>query len=141
MRFNPPLKTHGGKGAHGGKLARWILSLMAPHTHYVEPYFGGGSVLLLKDPRGVSEVVNDLDGELINWWRVVQDEDRFPRFQRLVEAVPFGKPFWRAARDLLARRDEADPVKWAEASFRGGTVRACLRPGRDRRRKAGAGNG
>ena len=39
--MNVPLKWHGGKNAFQGKLARWIISLMPPHLHYVEPFFGG----------------------------------------------------------------------------------------------------
>ena len=58
-----PLKWHGGKGY----LAKWIISLMPPHVHYVEPFFGGGAVLLEKEPEGVSEVVNDVNAELSNF--------------------------------------------------------------------------
>jgi site-specific DNA-adenine methylase len=69
-----PLKWHGGKNAFNGKLARWITSLMPPHLHYVEPFAGGLAVLLAKNPDGVSDVVNDLDGDLLNFWRVLADE-------------------------------------------------------------------
>ncbi len=51
-----PLKWHGGKFY----LAPTITSLMPEHTHYVEPFFGGGSVLLQKPADGISEVVNDV---------------------------------------------------------------------------------
>ena len=49
-----PLKWHGGKHY----LASEIIALMPRHIHYVEPFFGGGSVLLRKPFEGVSEVVN-----------------------------------------------------------------------------------
>jgi DNA adenine methylase len=68
-----PLKWHGGKHY----LAPKIVALMPPHLHYVEPFFGGGAVLLAKNPDGVSEVVNDLDGDLINFWKVLADEATF----------------------------------------------------------------
>ena len=61
---------------------------------YVEPYFGGGAVLLANDPEGVSEVVNDLNGELTNFWRVLASPDTFADFQRSVEAVPFSEKEW-----------------------------------------------
>src|SRR5215467_10397855 len=74
-RLTPPLKYHGGKQY----LARRIVALMPPHTHYVEPFAGGLAVLLAKDPEGVSEVVNDLDQDLTNFWRVLQGAETFDR--------------------------------------------------------------
>lgn len=86
-----PLKWHGGKGAFNGALAKWIISLMPPHVHYVEPYFGGGSVLLHKNPHGVSEVVNDLNSELITFWAVLRAPEWFAEFHRCLQAVPFSE--------------------------------------------------
>jgi DNA adenine methylase len=82
-----PIKIHGGKHY----LASRIVALMPKHIHYVEPYFGGGSVLLAKDPEGVSEVVNDIDGDLMTFWRVLQAADTFRDFARIVEAMPFSQ--------------------------------------------------
>lgn len=93
-----PLKWHGGKGAFNGKLAKWIISLLPPHAHYVEPFFGGGSVLLHKDPEGVSEVVNDLHQELINFWAVLRADEWFQEFVRCVSAVPFSEAMFDAAK-------------------------------------------
>ena len=93
-----PLKWHGGKGAFNGKLAKWIISLMPPHTHYVEPFFGGGSVLLHKDPEGVSEVVNDLNSELMNFWAVLRSPEWFAEFVRCVQAVPFSEAMFDVAK-------------------------------------------
>src|SRR5262249_39556009 len=104
----PPERGHGGRAAvrvpgplkwHGGKayLAKKIVALMPPHLHYVEPYAGGLSVLLARDPEGTSEVVNDLDGRLVNFWRVLQDPETFERFRRRAEAVPLSRSEWEAA--------------------------------------------
>lgn len=92
-----PLKWHGGKGAFQGKLAKWILSLMPDHTHYVEPYFGGGSVLLRKNPEGVSEVANDINGNLVNFWRVLREcpEDLI----KILELLPFSRDQFNAAKE------------------------------------------
>lgn len=85
--LTPPLKWHGGKHY----LADRIIALMPPHVHYVEPFFGGGAVLLRKDPEGVSEVVNDLNHELINFWQTLQSENNFALLQRYLEATPFSE--------------------------------------------------
>jgi DNA adenine methylase len=87
MKITGPLKWHGGKAY----LASRIVALMPPHVHYVEPFAGGLSVLLAKDPDGVSEVVNDLNDGLSNFWFVLQNVDTFADFKRVVEAVPFSE--------------------------------------------------
>ena len=87
---NTPIKWHGGKHY----LATRIIELMPEHIHYVEPYFGGGSVLLHKNPIGVSEVVNDICGELMNFWRVLRSDDTLHEFARIIQTIPFSKPEW-----------------------------------------------
>lgn len=98
--MNIPLKWHGGKYYMASK----IVDLMPRHIHYVEPFFGGGSVLLARDPedkelwlipnKGVSEVVNDINGRLINFWRILQDPKDFESFRRAVEAIPMAREEW-----------------------------------------------
>jgi DNA adenine methylase len=107
-RVNPPLKWH----IDGGKayLAPKIVALMPPHVHYVEPYAGGLSVLLAKDPEGVSEVVNDLNGDLTIFWRVMQDEGNFREFVRRVEATPFSESEWD-------REPEGEPRHGTELKY------------------------
>jgi len=92
-----PLKWHGGKNAFHGKLAKWIISLMPKHTHYVEPYFGGGAVLLHKDPEGVSEVANDINHQLMNFWRVLGDPFQFPMMQVKLNTIPFSEDEYKTA--------------------------------------------
>lgn len=107
-RIAAPLKWHGGKHY----LAPRIVDLMPPHTHYVEPYAGGLSVLLAKDPEGVSEVVNDINGELTNFWFVLQDDHWFQQMQRKLEAVPFSENEF-----LMASLPTLDPVDRAVSFF------------------------
>jgi DNA adenine methylase len=79
---------------------------MPPHTHYVEPFFGGGAMLFHKDPEGVSEVANDINGELTNFWRVLQSPELFAKFHRLCEATPFSEVEYRAACSFEASPDD-----------------------------------
>lgn len=95
--MNGPLKYHGGKHY----LARQIISLMPRHTHYVEPYGGGLAVLFAKSCEAVSEVVNDLNGDLMNFWRILQDKKAFAEFKRRVESVPFSEVEWHDAEKAL----------------------------------------
>lgn len=85
LKITQPLKWHGGKGY----LASRIADLMPTHLHYVEAFAGGLAVLLAKSPDGVSEVANDLDGWLTNFWKVLAEEALFTQFERRCEATPF----------------------------------------------------
>lgn len=62
--------------------------------HYVEPYCGSCAILFNKPNNlivGHSEVVNDLDRNLINFWRVLQDYILFEQFTRIVNVTPFSE--------------------------------------------------
>jgi len=87
MKNATPLKWHGGKHY----LADRIIELMPDHTHYVEPYFGGGQVLFRKPCEGISEVVNDLNGSLTDFWKVLRDDGSFAEFSRQIQFVPFSE--------------------------------------------------
>ena len=102
--FVNPLKWHGGKHY----IAIRIVQLMPPHIHYVEPFAGGLAVLLAKDPHGVSEVVNDLNGDLTNFWEVLRDEDSFARFNRAVQAMPFSERAWQHSRESASCLDAVE---------------------------------
>lgn len=108
--INPPLKWHGGKHY----LADWIISYMPPHVHYVEPYAGGLSVLLRKPCDGISEVVNDLNTDLTNFWRVLQQSASFEKFRRLCEATPFSDAeYHRANIEQFDICDDPELAAWA----------------------------
>lgn len=80
----PIVRYHGGKW----KLAPWIIGNFPPHRIYVEPFGGGGSVLLRK-PRCYAEIYNDLDGEMVNLFRMVRD--RSTELRRVLELTPFSR--------------------------------------------------
>jgi DNA adenine methylase len=67
--IKPPIPYFGGKITLGPVIA----ALLPEHKHYVEPFCGSLAVLLAK-PRGGHETVNDLDGELMTFWRVLREQ-------------------------------------------------------------------
>jgi DNA adenine methylase len=62
-----PLPYIGGKN----RLATKIISMLPEHTTYVEAFAGGAQVLFHKPPSEV-EVLNDLDFDVVNFFRVCQ---------------------------------------------------------------------
>ncbi|CAM2143739.1 DNA adenine methylase [Pararobbsia alpina] len=93
----PILRFHGGKF----KLADWIISHFPVHRIYVEPYGGAASVLLSKE-RSYQDVYNDLDGELVNLFRVARD--RGPELLHVLELTPYSRDEFR----LSYERSEDD---------------------------------
>lgn len=88
----PVLRWHGGKW----KLAPWIIAQFPPHRVYVEP-FGGAASVLLRKPRAHAEIYNDLDGDVVNLFRVLRGD----RAGELIEALrltPFARQEYDAAR-------------------------------------------
>jgi len=66
---NSPIKWVGGKS----RLREQIIGLLPEHTCYVEPFAGAAWVLFGKSPSPV-EVLNDIDGQLVNFFRVVKEK-------------------------------------------------------------------
>jgi DNA adenine methylase len=62
-----PISYYGGKQT----LAKVILGLIPPHRLYCEPFLGGGAIFFAKEPSKV-EIINDTNGEIINFFEVLQ---------------------------------------------------------------------
>lgn len=67
--LNAPIKWVGGKK----KLRAEIVRLITPHTCYVEVFGGAGWILFAKEKSDV-EVWNDIDSELVNFYRVIKSK-------------------------------------------------------------------
>lgn len=69
IQLKTPITYYGGKQ----KLCSRILELIPKHTLYCEAFVGGGAVFFGKEPSK-SEVLNDTNKELINFYQVVQNK-------------------------------------------------------------------
>ena len=75
-----PLPYIGGKN----RLAKKIISMLPEHTTYVEAFAGGAQVFFHKPPSNV-EVLNDLDNEVVNFFRCAQEHhEELCRYLRFV---------------------------------------------------------
>jgi len=119
----PVLRYHGGKWL----LAPWIISFFPAHRVYVEP-FGGAASVLLRKPRSYAEIYNDLDGEIVNLFRVLRDPTQARELVRVVTLTPYAR-----AEFELSYLADGDPIEQARRtlfrSFAGfGTGGACGHP-------------
>ena len=91
---------------YGGKwrIAPWVISHFPTHKIYVEP-FGGAASVLLRKPRSYAEVYNDLDGSIVNVFRVARDHGA--ELKRLLEMTPYARDEFELAyedtEDLIER--------------------------------------
>ena len=133
----PVLRWQGGKW----KLAPWIISHFPPHRIYVEP-FGGAASVLLRKPRAYAEIYNDLDGEIVNLFRVLRD--RGDQLRQKLELTPFSRSDFQQS-----YQPAADPLEQARRTlvrsamgfgsnahskptgFRSNTTRAFTTPAHD----------
>jgi DNA adenine methylase len=79
-----PISYIGGKNRCASK----IIPLFPEHTTYVEPFAGGAQVFFHKQPSAV-EVLNDLDFEVVNFFRICQWH--YQELVRLLEYVPVSR--------------------------------------------------
>ena len=68
-----------------------LVGLIPPHKSYVEPYFGSGAVLFSKPPSRI-ETVNDLDGDVANLFRCIQQDSEY--LARLVMTTPYSREMY-----------------------------------------------
>ncbi|SFA56450.1 D12 class N6 adenine-specific DNA methyltransferase [Pedobacter suwonensis] len=85
-----PLTYYGGKQT----LAPLIASLIPEHVLYGEPFTGGGAVFFHKPPS-VCEVINDTNGELVNFYQVIKEQ--FLPLQRMIKRTLHCRNAYRQA--------------------------------------------
>lgn len=77
-------------GWYGGKFSHleWLLPLLPECHHYCEPFSGSAAVLLNRDPSAV-ETYNDIDGEVVTFFRVLRDQHE--ELVRAIALTPFSR--------------------------------------------------
>lgn len=101
----PLVRYHGGKW----RMASWIISHFPAHRCYVEAYGGGGSILLRK-PRTHAEVYNDIDGDIVNLFKIAREQG--DELVRLCELTPFAREEFK-----LAYAPTDDPLERARRTL------------------------
>ena len=104
--MKPPFPYYGGKT----RVADQIVDLLPDHTHYVEPFAGALSVLLAK-PRSNVETVNDLNEDLITFFRVLREQP--DELTRVCALTPHSRVEHARSRD----REGLDDLERARRTF------------------------
>lgn len=109
----PVLAYYGSKN----RLAKRIVSTFLPHRVYVEPFFGSGAVLFAKRPSS-TEVVNDIDSELVNFFKVVRD--RPDELSDLLDFTPYARDELITVRTPKSGLDELERARRLFVSLNSG---------------------
>lgn len=111
-RLRSPFWWLGGKGHMVAKLLEIVPSGGKP---YCEPYCGAASVFFAREPAPV-EVLNDLNGDIVNFFRVLQNRETFEELRHRLMYTPYARAEFARAIELL-NSEGADEVTRAWAFF------------------------
>lgn len=89
--MKPPFPYYGGKS----RIAEQIAALLPSHDLYLEPFFGSGAVLFAKPPSR-HEIVNDLNGDIACFFRVLRDQPT--ELERACRLTPYSRSEYDEAR-------------------------------------------
>jgi len=103
-----PISYYGGKQL----MARYILPNIPKHTVYVEAFAGGAAIFFAKEKSAV-EFLNDTNGEIVNFYRVLRD--KFPQLQKLVRSTLHSRDQHRRAFVIYKNSDMFTDVQRAWA--------------------------
>ena len=101
-------------GWYGGKFSHldWLLPLLPKAHHYCEPFSGSAAVLLNREPAPV-ETYNDIDGEVVNFFKVLRDQPE--DLCRAIALTPFSREEYYSA--IYGSRDEITRLERARRFY------------------------
>ena len=84
-------------GGIGGKtyLTRFLLEHIPEHTTYVEPFAGGAKLLFAKEPSP-TEILNDVDNNIVNLYRVIQNSEKRQKLVNLLNETPYSRSVFQS---------------------------------------------
>lgn len=105
-----PVKWPGSKGRY----VDLLLPLLPTTPRYVEPFVGSASLFWRKPPSRF-EVLNDYNAHLINFYQVLASPQYFNELVRALDAIPYSRQCFEAARDYLKTRTSPGGIEDAAA--------------------------
>lgn len=103
-----PITYYGGKQ----NMIKHLLELIPAHKIYCEPFFGGGALFFAK-PKSEVEIINDKNGEVINFFKVVKT--KFAELQKEIQGTLHSREHYKKAMVVYANPDLFSDVKRAWA--------------------------
>lgn len=108
--MKPPVSYYGGKQS----MVKHLLTMIPPHKLYTEPFLGGGALFWSKKPSP-AEVINDLDDNIVNFYRVLQTN--FDELYSMVHSTLHSRSHHTAAKYVL--KEEPKKIKKSHTYYLG----------------------
>ncbi len=86
MLLKSPVNCIGGKYY----LAGWLSEMIPSHVLYCEPFTGGAKLFFAKEPSPI-EVLNDLDNNLVNLYRCIQNAEKRQKLINILNETPYSR--------------------------------------------------
>ncbi len=121
--MNAILKYPGAKW----RIADWIVDKIPEHHSYIEPFFGSGAILFNKAKSNI-ETINDLDGDVVNLFRVVRERPK--ELARAIHLTPYAREEYDQAFIPVPDTDDVERARimlvkhWQGHGFRTGAYKA-----------------
>jgi DNA adenine methylase len=103
---------------YGGKFSQldWLLPLLPPCKHFVDVFGGSGAVVMNRAPSPI-ETYNDLDKDVVHFFRVIRDPDKLQELLRQLELTPYSREE-RTMAHLSLHRPESEGLDEIERARR-----------------------
>lgn len=114
IKYKPKPKAKTPISYYGGKqtMVSKILPLIPQHKLYVEPFLGGGAIFWAK-PKSEMECINDLNGHVVTFYRVLKND--FPILRKLILETPTSRKIHRESEFVLKNAEYFSDIKVAWA--------------------------
>ena len=110
IKKQAPLTYYGGKR----RMVNYIMPLIPRHSIYVEPYFGGGTIFFEKKPSYL-EVINDINGQLINFY--LQIQENFEELNEKIQNTLCSESLFKWAKEVYNGKISVPDVERALATW------------------------
>ena len=108
INMKTPITYYGGKQ----RLVGLILSLIPKHKLYCEPFAGGAAVFFAKE-KSEMEVINDLNGDVVNFYQVCKTD--FTKLEKLIQSTPNSRKIYTETKEILKNQENHNKIKRAWA--------------------------
>lgn len=97
--MKPPVSYYGGKQ----RMLKHLTGMIPDHELYIEPFIGGGALFWSKDPSP-AEVINDLDDDIVNFYKVLQNN--FDELHELIHSTLHSRGLHSLASYVLKKSED-----------------------------------